>query len=119
MIKIYKCIQNTREGGESAGAVGNKSRVRRTHLELHEVHCVQILLLHVHPAHAVAHAARLLVLVLPANNFFNLLGHLRRGQLARDVASEGGAGDLHAWLLCAYRLHLDGRRVKKGAKRVL
>ncbi len=68
--------------------------VRRTHLELHEVHCVQILLLHVHPAHAVAHAARLLVLVLPANNFFNLLGHLSRGQLARDVASEGGAGRL-------------------------
>ena len=56
-----------------------------TDLELHQIHRVQILLLHVHPAHCVAHAARLLVLVFAADQLFGLLGHLRGSEGACEM----------------------------------
>jgi hypothetical protein len=60
-----KTPQKNRKRKQKNGS--GKTREGGGYLELHEIHCVEILLLHVHPAHAVAHAARLPVLLLPAN----------------------------------------------------
>ena len=80
--------------------------MRRTHLELHEVHCVQILLLHVNSAHAVAHAARLLVLVFAAYDFFVLLGNLHVVS-QRVIDKVSSKSDAHAWQLYACRRRLE------------
>jgi hypothetical protein len=67
-----------------------KERCAQWYLELHEIHRIEVLLLHVYSAHAVTHAARLLVLVLAPDDFFVLLRHLK-GEWSVEATSGGQA----------------------------